>query len=214
MIDCKFAEEILNQEARKILLLIKKDYYNYMSEEIQAVIDDLIRNANIVVVNDSLCISNINIFAHSGRHLKDGKIHFYPKSRNFKTAEEFIERAKEVLTHELFHYLIQPDKYITDRKLLKEIAEFYVEGLVEKESRKFFEVHKTEILFRKANYECNIDFVNMIQSKLQADTYEVIFSQSDYLKNIYNYVNEYNQIKQKTKVKKENGIESVINEGR
>ena len=76
-------------------------------------------------------------------------------------------------------------------ELEKEMASFYTEGLVEKETRKFCKQHKGEVEFEKANYGYNINFVNMIQDRLCASGYEIIFSESDYIRDIARYISEY-----------------------
>ena len=164
MIDYKSVQEKLNEEAKKILLLIKKDYYSYMSDEKKQILDELI-DGQIVIVNQGTSHFNDNTLAHGGRALNDGKIHFYPDVRNF-TTEEAIEVCKGILPHECFHYFIQPDKLRYGSELEKEMSSFYTEGLVEKEARVFFERHQDEIDFEKANYGYNINFVNTIQGRL------------------------------------------------
>lgn len=191
MKDYNYIETKLNEEANKIVVLIKGDYYKYMSLEKKQLIDNLIKSKKIVIVNQGPSHFKDNTLAHSGRALNDGKIHFYPDVRNFKTMDEIIENCKQILPHECFHYFIQPDKINFENKLEKEMANFYTEGLVEKETRKFCERHKDNVAFKKANYGYNINFVNAIQEKLQATDYNIIFSENDYLKNIGQYTYEY-----------------------
>lgn len=190
MIDYSLVEEKLNKEAKKIILLIKKDYYCYMSPKKKQTLEDLIINGQIVIVNQGVSHFNDNTLAHGGRSLGDGKIHFYPDVRDFDT-EEAIEICKKILPHECFHYFIQPDGFKIDDELEKEMASFYTEGLVEKETRKFCEQHKEEVEFEKANYGYNINFVNMIQDRLCASGYENIFSESNYIRDISGYISEY-----------------------
>ena len=80
--------------------------------------------------------------------------------------------------------------------LEKEMASFYTEGLVEREARKFSEKYGRAVPFEKANYGYNINFVNRIQNSLQATNYSTIFSESDYIKGIGRYLNEYRRILQ------------------
>lgn len=191
MVDYNLIEERLNEEAKKILLLIKKDYYSYMSAEKKQILDELI-DGQIVIVNQGISHFNDNTLAHGGRALNDGRIHFYPDARNFST-EEAIEVCKKLLPHECFHYFIQPDKLRTDNELEEEMASFYTEGLIEKESRIFCERHQDEITFEKANYGYNINFVNKIQNQMGASSYGVIFSEDDYIKSIARYISEYKE---------------------
>ena len=74
------------------------------------------------------------------------------------------------------------------------MASLFVEGLVEKETRKFYENHKEKIEFEKANYGYNINFVNAIQDSLGASNYDIIFSEDDYIKNIGIYSSVYRKI--------------------
>ena len=90
----------------------------------------------------------------------------------------------------------------------QEMANFYTEGLVEKESRKFCKSHE-EVDLREANYGYNINFVNKIQKKMNADSYGVIFSENDYLKDISSYYNEYMKIKEQQK-KDFNEIDKLV----
>lgn len=80
--------------------------------------------------------------------------------------------------------------------LEKEMASFYTEELVEREARKFSEKYGSAVPFEKANYGYNINFVNRIQNGLQATNYSTIFSESDYIKGIGKYLNEYRRILQ------------------
>ena len=199
MLDYELLESKLNEEARKILLLIKQDYYSYFGKKKKELIDNLINSEKIVVVDKGAFHYNDNTLAHGGRALGDGKIHFYPDSRNFDSLEDAFNKCKKILTHECFHYFIQPDniKFSTVSEL--RMAHFYTEGLVEKESRKFYERHKDVISFEKANYGFNINFVNMIQHKLGASSYKTIFGENEYLKNIGQYSNEYDEILKRKK---------------
>ena len=47
-------EEQLNEEAKRILVLIKKDYYNVMSEEKKKILDNLL-NGQVVIVSRGTC---------------------------------------------------------------------------------------------------------------------------------------------------------------
>ncbi len=190
MIEYSLVEKNLNEAAKKIILLIKKDYYCYMSPKKKQILENLIINGQIVIVNQGVSHFNDNTLAHGGRSLDDGKIHFYPDVRGFDT-KEAIEICKKILPHEVFHYFIQPDGFKIDDELEKEMASFYTEGLVEKETRKFCKQHKGEVEFEKANYGYNINFVNMIQDRLCASGYEIIFSESDYIRDIARYISEY-----------------------
>ena len=207
MIDYKLVEDILNEEAIKIMKLIKDDYYGYMSDNKKSLIDDLIANEKIVIINKGENSFGDNTFAHGGRALKDGKIHFYPDVRNLDT-QETIDKAKGILPHECFHYFIQPDNINIRSRIEIEMANFYTEGLVEKESRKFCKSHE-EVDLREANYGYNINFVNKIQKKMNADLYGVIFSENDYLKDISSYYNEYMKIKEQQK-KDFNEIDKLV----
>lgn len=193
MINHSLVEEKLNEEAKKILLLIKKDYYNHMSLKMKQELDDLINTEKVVIVNKGLSHFNDNTLAHGGRSLKDGKIHFYPDVRGFNT-NEAIDKCKKIVLHECLHYFIQPNESELKTELEKEMASFFVEGLVEKESRKFYENHKDEIEFEKANYGYNINFVNEIQNDIGASDYEIVFSEEDYIKNIGKYSSKYKKI--------------------
>ena len=192
-------EEKLNEEAKKILFLIKQDYYTYMSEKKKALINMLIERDNIVV-NQGVSIYKDNTFAHGGRTLRDDKIHFFPDVRNFMSNDELLVKCKNLLPHELFHFFLQPDEikfYKTERKK-KIMAEAYTEGLVEKETRRFCKRH-SEISFERSNYGANISFVNSIQRQLHADSLDIIFSENDYLKNIGTYEKIYDNIENRKK---------------
>ena len=193
MIEYEKVEQILNQQAKIILKLIKNDYYSFMSFEKKRILDELINCDQIVIINKGISHFNDNTLAHGGRALKDGKIHFYPDVRNFNT-DEAIETCIKILPHECFHYFIQPDNIKLENRLEKEMANFYTEGLVERETRRFSKKHKGEISCSKANYGYNINFVNMIEKRLNASSYEVIFSEDEYVKNIGNYISEYRKI--------------------
>lgn len=186
-------EQKLNEEAKKILTQIKNDYYEKMSAQKKECLDNLIQTEKVVIVDRDLRDSDKHTLAHGGRGRKDGKIHYYPNSRNFHTYEAMVEKCQGILPHEIFHYFIQPDNMNFDTRIESEMANFYTEGLVEKEARKFCENHP-EFLFIKARYGYNIVFVNDIQRLLGADSYEVIFSENDYLKNIGEYIDAYENI--------------------
>ena len=191
MIDYKLIEEKLNFEAKKILLLIREDYYEYMNDEKKELIDSLIES-NVVLVNQGQSIFKDNTLAHGGRALKDGKTHFYPDVRNSEDNEETINKCKKILLHECFHYFLQPDKNGNRiNELETEMLHYYTEGLVEKESRIFYERHKDTIEFEEANYGFNINFVNMIQNRLNVGSNEVIFGDDNYLTNILDFTSDY-----------------------
>lgn len=208
MYNCKQAEDILNQEAVKILKLIKNDYYAFMSQEKKNTIDTLISEGKVVIVNEGLYIDDPGIFALVSKKFKERRINFYPEARSFESFENFIQYAKGILPHECFHYFIRPNDHMDKQRVSREMVRFYKEGLVEREARRFYEAHKSEISFSKAGYGYNIDFVNMVQPKLSADTYEVIFGESDYINGINDYTKEYNELlanqeERKNLVKKE-----------
>ena len=186
-------EDTLNKYALKILMIIKNDYYDFMSESKKKEIDSLIENKDIVIVNKGKSKFNDNTLAHGGRTLKDGKIHFYPEARRFGSNEEMINKCKKILPHEIFHFFLQPDKIRFKDVLIKEMAMFYTEGLVERETRIFCKNHP-EIEFVKANYGYNINFVNMVEKSLKIKgDYSILFSENDYLKDIGNYNEMYNK---------------------
>ena len=207
MIDYNLVEKDLNKKVKKIILLIKNDYYCYMSPRKKQILEDLIINEQIVIVNQGISHFNDNTLAHGGRALMDDKIHFYPDVRGFNT-KEAIETCGKILPHECFHYFIQPDNINIRSRIEIEMANFYTEGLVEKESRKFCKSHE-EVDLREANYGYNINFVNKIQKKMNADSYGVIFSENDYLKDISSYYNEYMKIKEQQK-KDFNEIDKLV----
>lgn len=196
MINYGLIQENLNIEGNKILLLIKEDYYQYMNDEKKQLIDRLI-NLDIVVVNQGESIFKDDTLAHGGRALKDGKVHFYPDVRNFESDEEIIDKCKKILLHECFHYFLQPDKVKCNSKLGQKILHYYTEGLVEKEARKFYERHKDKIDFEKANYGFNINFVDLVQSRLNVGSNEVIFGEENYIKSILDFVAEYDKNEKK-----------------
>lgn len=187
-------EEQLNEEVNKILVLVKEDYYDNMSNEKKKVLDNLLKSDKVVIVNQGVSKFNDNTLAHGGRTLRDGKIHFYPDVRRFDSNEEAVEKCKKILPHECFHYFIQPNELEFYNSYEEKIASFYTEGLVEKEARNFSQRHKDIISFEKANYGFNINFVNMINDGLGASSYQVIFSEDDYLVNIGKYTSEYEKI--------------------
>lgn len=194
MFEYELLEKELNEEVKKILLLIKQDYYDTFSNKKKELIDNLIECDKVVIVNQGISHFNDNTLAHGGRSLGDGKIHFYPDARNFKSPQEAFDICKKLLPHECFHYFLQPDAIEFTDEHEKDIAHFYTEGLVEKETRIFCEKHKDTISFEKANYGFNINFVNMLQNKLGASSYQDIYSKSDYLKDIGKYRSEYEHL--------------------
>lgn len=194
MTNYQLIEEKLNEKAKAILLLIKKDYYNQMSDEIRQRLDDLIRCDRVVIVNSGKSVFGDDTVAHGGRTLGDGKVHFYPDVRESRTEDETIEELAKLLPHECFHYFIQPDELKFNSELEKEMARFYTEGAVEKEAREFCNRHKEKVIFEKANYGFNINFANIVQNGLGLDNPGDIFSESDYLKHIGNYTREYKKI--------------------
>ena len=105
MINYKLLEQILNIEAKKIIYMIKEDYYDSMSDSKKKVLDSLLENNQIVSVNQGISKFRDNTLAHGGRTLKDGKIHFYPDTREFKSDEEMLEKCKAILPHEIFHFI-------------------------------------------------------------------------------------------------------------
>ena len=137
----KQIEDELNKEALRMLAYIREDYFNYMSSKNKTKINKLISDRRIVSVDEGTCILGENTLAHGGRTLKDGKIHFYPEASKADTYEGIIMQCKKLLPHECFHYFIQPDniKFNSDKE--ERMAEFYTEGLVEKETRKFLQWH-------------------------------------------------------------------------
>ncbi len=211
MYDYAYIELELNKKVKEILSLIKEDYYQYMSHVKKKVVDDLLQSDKVVIVNQGRSHFNDNTLAHGGRALKDGKIHFYPDVRSFQTNEEVINKCGAILLHECFHYFIQPDFMKLPTAIENEMASFYTEGLVEKESRKFYEKHKSQISFEKANYGYNIMFVNRIQSLLGASIYEDIFSESDYMKHIGEYEKYYKEVLSKKKKDIEDIQEEIKN---
>ena len=194
MFEYELLEKELNEEVKKILLLIKQDYYDTFSNNKKKLIDNLIECDKVVIVNQGICHFNDNTLAHGGRALRDGNIHFYPDARKFKSSQEAFDKCKKLLIHECFHYFLQPDALEFTDEYEKEMAHFYTEGLVEKEARIFHEKHKDTIAFEKANYRFNINFVNMIQNKLGASSYQDIFSEADYLRDISAFRNTYENV--------------------
>ena len=192
MINHKLLEKWLNDEAKKILLLIKEDYYQYMCDEKKDLIDSLI-DSEIVIVNQGRSIFRDNTLAHGGRSLKDGKMHFYPDVRNYESEEEAFEKCKRILPHECFHYFLQPDKIRFSDEFDEKMARYYTEGLVEKETRKFHQKHKEVIDYEDANYGFNINFVNFVQNRLNVGSNEIIFGEDDYLECIHKFSSYYNK---------------------
>ncbi len=193
MVDYELLQNQLNVEAVKILYLIKNDYYKYMSEQKKALIDNLINKKQIVVVNKGLSKSGSNLLAHGGRSLKDDKIHYYPDARGFESNEEAFEKCVRILPHELFHYFLQPDDLHFEDKKEQEMAMFYTEGLVERETRKFIKKHP-EIVYKNARYGHNIKFVNILENILKASDYKTLFSENAYLLDIGKYIKIYEKI--------------------
>lgn len=192
MVNYKELEKRLNDEAIRILLLVKSDYYQYMGENAKKTMDSLLESKQVINVNTGLSKFEDNTLAHGGRALEDGKIHFYPDTRNYETTELAFEKCVSILPHEIFHYFIQPDRII--EREARELADFYTEGIVEKETRKFCKRHSEEIKYEEANYGYNINFVNMIQGKLNANNYNEIFGDRQYLSDIGIYEEEYRQV--------------------
>lgn len=191
MIHYNLLEEQLNEEVKKILALIKKDYDANMSDTKKEVLENLLRSDKVVVVNQGVSKFNDNTLAHGGRALRDGKIHFYPDTSEIQSDEEMTEKCKQILPHECFHYFIQPDELEFHSKFEMEMARFYTEGLVEREARRFASRHKEEIPFEKANYGFNINFTNIAQSLLGLSDKQALFSEEDYLRNIGMCANAY-----------------------
>ena len=200
MFDYILLENQLNEEVKKILILIKEDYYDTLSTEKKSLLDDLLKSDTVVIVNQGISKFNDNTLAHGGRTLADGKVHFYPDTRKFKSFQEALDTCKKLLPHECFHYFIQSDKLDFTNRLEDEMAHFYTEGLVEKEARSFYEKHKNMITFEKANYGYNINFVNMVQDALGASSHEKIFGEDNYLKDIGKYSKDYEEILKDKKV--------------
>lgn len=192
MVNYKELEKRLNDEAIRILLLVKSDYYQYMGENAKKTMDSLLESKQVINVNTGLSKFEDNTLAHGGRTLEDGKIHFYPDTRNYETTELAFEKCVSILPHEIFHYFIQPDR--TTTRETRKLAGFYTEGIVEKETRKFCKRHSEEIKYEEANYGYNINFVNMIQGKLNANNYNEIFGDRQYLSDIGIYEEEYRQV--------------------
>ncbi len=192
MVDHESLELILNKEAKRILNQIKIDFYDKMSDKKKALINSLIESEKIIIVDNGICPLGRNILAHGGRAKGDGKIHYYPDSREFESDEDMIEECSGILAHEVFHYFIQPDAIDIDDDY-REMASYYTEGLVEKETRKFCMRHP-DIKYTHANYGHYMKFVNMVQGSLDSGSYEIIFSESDYLKNIGKYKDLYEKI--------------------
>ena len=186
-------KENLNKDAKIILMLIKEDYYQYMSTEKKKVLDDLLASPEIVIVDKGLKEPDDRTLAHGGRGKNDGKIHYYPDSRQFDSEEEMLEKCRSILPHEIFHYFLQPDAINLTARTDREMANFYTEGLVEKETRRFIKNHP-EISHDKATYGYNITFVNLLQGPLNAASFETIFSESDYLKDIKNFFPTYKYV--------------------
>ncbi len=195
MVDHELLEAKLNEEARKILALIKNDYYQFFSDKKREVIDSYLNGEKVVIVNRGVSIYRDNTIAHGGRTLGDGKIHFYPDVRDYSSTEEAFEKCKGLLPHECFHFFIQPDDLdYKEEDPRRPIAGYYTEGLVEKEARKFYEKHKDTVTFEKANYGFNINFVNMIQARVGATEYTDIFSEKKYLIDVDKYKDEYESV--------------------
>ena len=191
-LDYSLLEKKLNIEALTILHLIKKDYYKVMSERKKKTLDGLtnalINNKKIVIVNRGT--NKDKVIAHSGGTLKDGKVHFYPDLRMFRTNEELLKKCKSILPHELFHFFLLPHRFVAEEEKIKEMSGYYTEGLVERETRFFCLKHK-EILYEKACYGYNINFVNSIEKSLGVNSYEMLFGEDNYLTNIGDFEKEY-----------------------
>lgn len=192
--DYALIERKLNEEVNKILVLIKEDYYDNMSDTKKEKLENLLKNDKVVMVNKGVSKFNDNTLAHGGRTLRDGKIHFYPDVREFASNEETIEKCRRLLPHECFHYFIQPDELEFHSEFEMEMASFATEGLVERETRRFAQRHKRAIPFEKANYGFNINFANRLQSMLGLSDNQALFSEDDYLRNIGMCTNAYETI--------------------
>ena len=207
MINYNLLEEQLNKEVKKILWLIKKDYYDNMSDTKKEVLENLLRSDKVVIVNQGVSKFNDNTLAHGGRTLRDGKIHFYPDTREFQSDEEMVEKCKRILPHECFHYFIQPDELEFNSAFEMQMASFYTEGLVEREARRFTSRHKATIPFEKANYGFNINFANILQSLLNISDNQALFNEDDYLINIGMCANAYETI-----LKRKNNLLDAISQ--
>ena len=82
MTNYDLVEKQLDDEAKRILMLIKEDYYSSMSKAKRKVLDSLLKG-QVVIVNQGTSIFSDSTLAHGGRTLGDGKIHFYPDAREF-----------------------------------------------------------------------------------------------------------------------------------
>ena len=198
-------EKKLNLEAKNILELIKNDYYDIMSDKKKDKLDELLKSDKIIIVNEGISLFNDNTLAHGGRTLGDGKIHFYPDTRDAKSDDEMFELCRKILPHEIFHYF-QPDEIIYKNEEESKIASFYYEGLVEKQTRKFCENHP-EIPYEKANYGYNISFTDTVNFILGLNKDETIFKNDKQIKDIDKYANLYYQIN-----KEKDDVIEILNE--
>ena len=206
-VDYDLLERQLNEEVNKILVLIKEDYYDNMSDTKKEVLENLLRSDKVVIVNKGVSKFNDNTLAHGGRTLRDGKIHFYPDVREFDSNEGMIEKCRRLLPHECFHYFIQPDELEFNSEFEIEMARFYTEGLIEREARRFFQRHNESIPFEKANYGFNIKFANMLQSTLGLSDKQTLFTEDGYLRNIGMCTNAYETI-----LKRKNNLLDAISQ--
>lgn len=197
MFNYKLVEQLLNEKVKKILELIREDYYDNMGNEKKKVLESLMQSDRMVVVNQGISIFKDKTLAHGGRTLKDGKIHFYPDVREFKSDEEMVQVCEKLLPHECFHYFIQPDDLEFDSEEERKIANYYTEGLVEREARKFHQKHQDVIAFEEANYGFNISFANMVQMKLGLSNAQATFSESAYLRDIKRVTSAYEVIRKR-----------------
>lgn len=197
MFNYKLVEQLLNEKVKKILELIRDDYHDNMSNEKKKVLESLMQSDRIVVVDQGISIFKDKTLAHGGRTLKDGKIHFYPDVRKFGSEEEIVQICERLLPHECFHYFIQPDDLEFDSEEERKIANYYTEGLVEREARKFYKRHRNVISFEEANYGFNISFANIVQMKLGLSNAQAIFSEDAYSRNIKRVTSDYESVRKR-----------------
>ena len=138
MFEYELLEKQLNEDVKKILLLIKQDYYDTFSDKKKELIDNLIEYDKVVIVNQGISHFNDNTLAHGGRALGDGKIHFYPDARKFKSLQEAFVKGYEYSSEQpsarvihtvamyVFDYIKSKANYIN---IIKKIYQLYREYL-------------------------------------------------------------------------------------
>ncbi len=185
--DYEEIERQLQNYGRYILTIIKNNYSVSMSEEQKDKLNQLLEQEFIVVnkpcpedlaffsklhhVNDASQFSERYIpSAHGGRTKDDGKIHFYPYTKAYKDCKDTKDVIKNcldnILTHEIFHYFIQPNLGNIQDPYKDDVQSFLTEGLVQKYTEDFHEKY-LQSQKPKSEYHENVKIATQLLNSLQ-----------------------------------------------